>query len=87
LLGPDSMEYAVNFKMEVLFMSKQFITADELREMLGISRGKAYDIIRKCNQELKEQGFITVAGKLPRAYFAKKYYGFDNNLVKEDGNV
>ena len=57
-------------------MSKQFITADELRE-----------IIRKCNQELKEQGFITVAGKLPRAYLAKKYYGFDcSGLLKEGGN-
>lgn len=68
-------------------MSKQFITADELREMLGISRGKAYDIIRKCNQELKDQGFITVAGKLPRAYLAKKYYGFDcSGLLKEGGN-
>ena len=38
-------------------------------------------------QELKEQGFITVAGKLPRAYLAKKYYGFDcSGLLKEGGN-
>lgn len=48
---------------------------------MGISRGKAYEIIRSCNQELKAQGFITIAGKLPIAYMEKKYYGFDINAV------
>ena len=52
-------------------MNKQYITAQELQEIMGISRGKAYDIIRGCNKELKEQGFITIAGKLPVAYLEK----------------
>ena len=49
-------------------MQKQYITAEELQTIMGISRGKAYEIIRSCNQELKAQGFITIAGKLPIAY-------------------
>ena len=43
-------------------MQKQYITAEELQTIMGISRGKAYEIIRSCNQELKAQGFITIAG-------------------------
>ena len=38
-------------------MQKQYITAEELQTIMGISRGKAYEIIRSCNQELKAQGF------------------------------
>ena len=55
---------------------------------MGISRGKAYDIIRSCNKELKEQGFITIAGKLPAAYLEKKCYGFDVGAAKQgNGDV
>lgn len=64
-------------------MNKQYITAQELQTIMGISRGKAYDIIRGCNKELKEQGFITVAGKLPIAYLEKKYYGFNAGAIME----
>ncbi len=62
-------------------MNKQCITADELQTVMGISRGKAYEIIRSCNQELKAQDFITIAGKLPLAYIEKKYYGFDSSVL------
>lgn len=62
-------------------MNKQYITADELQTVMGISRGKAYEIIRSCNQELKAQGFITIAGKLPLAYIEKKYYDFDSSVL------
>ena len=69
-------------------MNKQYITAQELQEIMGISRGKAYEIIRGCNKELKEQGFITIAGKLPAAYLEKKCYGFDVGAAKQgDGDV
>ena len=72
---------AYKIEKEVLNMQKQYITAEELQTIMGISRGKAYEIIRSCNQELKAQGFITIAGKLPIAYMEKKYYGFDINAV------
>ena len=53
-----------------------YITASELAEMLGVSVGHAYKIIRKLNQELEKNGFLVIAGKVPRRYFEKRWYGF-----------
>ena len=54
----------------------QFITASEVAEIMGISRSKAYQIVREMNRELKAQGYLTVAGKCPAQYFKQKFYGF-----------
>ena len=43
---------------------------------MGISRSKAYQIVREMNRELKSQGYLTVAGKCPAQYFKQKFYGF-----------
>lgn len=56
--------------------NKIYITANELAEMLGVSVGHSYKIIRKLNQELEQQGFLVIAGKVPRRYFEKRWYGF-----------
>ena len=57
-------------------MRAQFITAAEVAEIMGISRSKAYQIVREMNRELKSQGYLTVAGKCPAQYFKQKFYGF-----------
>ena len=56
-------------------MNSRFYTAKEVAEMLGVSSAKAYQIIKKLNTELSEKGYITIAGKIPRAYFNEKCYG------------
>ena len=56
--------------------NKIYITASELAEMLGVSVGHAYKIIRKLNHELEKNGFLVIAGKVPRRYFEKRWYGF-----------
>lgn len=56
--------------------NKIYITTSELAEMLGVSVGHAYKIIRKLNQELAEQGFLVIAGKVPRRYLEKRWYGY-----------
>lgn len=56
---------------------KQYLTAKEVAETIGASQGKAYGIIRELNEELKAAGYITIAGKVPVAFFRKKYYGFE----------
>ena len=53
----------------------QFITAEEVAVTMGVSRSKAYQIVRTLNQELKAMGFITIAGKCPVQYFEKRCYG------------
>ena len=56
-------------------MRAQFITAAEVEKALGVSRSKAYQIIRTLNRELKAMGYITIAGKCPIQYFQRKFYG------------
>jgi hypothetical protein len=35
----------------------------------------AYKIIRQLNDELAKQGYITIAGKVSKAFFEQKVYG------------
>ena len=58
-------------------MKKQSLTAKDVSEIIGISDAKAYGLIREMNAELKEQGYLTVAGKVPIAFFKKKCYGYE----------
>lgn len=58
-------------------MQTQYITAMEVAEVLGISICNAYKIIRQLNDELKKEGYITVAGKCSLQYFNEKVYGFE----------
>ncbi len=45
---------------------------EDVKEVLEVSDGKAYQIIRMLNQELKEQGYMVVQGKINTKYFLKK---------------
>ncbi len=55
-------------------MAKQFITAAEIAEALGVSLTKSYSIIRELNGELQSRDYITVRGKTSRAFFNEKLY-------------
>ena len=65
-------------------MRAQFITAGEVAETLGVSRSKAYQIVRGMNRELKAQGYLTIAGKCPSEYFKQKFYGFQTTDEKRE---
>lgn len=54
---------------------KMYITADEVAELLGVSRGYAYKLIRGLNKELSAKGFRVISGKVPTKYFQEKFYG------------
>lgn len=54
---------------------KLFITAAEAAKILGISKSKSYQIVRSLNEQLRKQGYITVAGRVSAKYFAEKTYG------------
>ena len=55
-----------------------YYTANDIQEILDISRAKAYRIIKELNQELRSKGYIVMAGKIPKKYFAEKYYGLED---------
>lgn len=59
-------------------ISPMYYTVGDVQEMLGISKGMAYKILRKLNEELATKNYIVVPGKVPKAYFAEHYYGMSN---------
>ena len=59
-------------------MENKFIRADDVAQELSVSKPYAYKLIRKLNEELKEQGFITIAGRVNRQYFYERLYGAGN---------
>ena len=52
--------------------SNTFMRVDEVAEMLGISKSYAYKIVQKLNVELKDKGFLTIAGRVNKQYFMEK---------------
>lgn len=58
-----------------------YIRADEIVEVMGISQAKAYKLIRQLNEELRKAGYITVSGRVSRRYFEERIYGFDRKEV------
>lgn len=59
-------------------MENKFIRADDVAQELSVSKPYAYKLIRKLNEELKAQGFITIAGRINRQYFYERLYGAGN---------
>ena len=58
-----------------MYKTDSFISADEIKEIVGISKSKAYSLIQELNSELKEKGYLTVTGRVSRKYFEERFYG------------
>lgn len=61
-----------------------FIKADEVAELLGVSRAEAYRIIKRLNDQLSSRGFIVVNGRVNRKYLEEQIYGFCNDHQQGD---
>jgi len=60
-------------------MTDYMVGAEEVAKELGVSKGYAYKLIKKMNEELSAQGYIVISGRLPRTYVETKFYGFGND--------
>lgn len=60
-----------------------FITVPEIQEVLSVSESKAYRIVRKLNEELKQKGYMVIPSRVSRHYFIERFYGMN---VEEGGN-
>ena len=60
--------------------NRYMMYAEDISEELGISKGYAYKIIKELNQELKEAGFIVISGRVPRAFWETKFYGYNKQV-------
>ncbi len=56
-------------------MENKFIRVEEVAQELSVSKPYAYKLIHQLNVELKEKGFITIAGRVNRQYFYERLYG------------
>lgn len=53
---------------------RKYLTADDVAEIMEISKSGAYKLIHKLNQELKDAGYITIPGRISREYFESKLF-------------
>ena len=55
-------------------MNNTFLKVEEVAEMLDVSKSYAYKVVRQLNDELKEKGFLTISGRVNKAYFMERVY-------------
>lgn len=61
-----------------------FLRVEEVADILDISKSHVYKIVRKLNDELKEKGFLTIAGRVNKQYFLEKTcYGAVENKERK----
>jgi hypothetical protein len=54
------------------YLINSFMRVDDVATELGISKSYAYKIVRNLNADLKDMGYLTVAGRVSRKYFEEK---------------
>lgn len=52
-----------------------FITAEEIAKELGMSKAYAYKLMQIFNKELQGKGYMTIRGRISKAYFEERFYG------------
>ncbi|MDQ0149367.1 transcriptional regulator [Eubacterium multiforme] len=55
-------------------MESRYYFVKDVMKMLEVKETKAYAIIRELNEEPNKNGYITVAGRVSKRYFDKRYY-------------
>ena len=55
-------------------LEPKFVTAEDVAQIMDVSKSTGYRIIRQLNEELKKQGKIVVSGKVSKRYFEEKIY-------------
>lgn len=63
------------------------IGADEIAKTLDVSKAFAYKVVRSLNNELKQKGYIVIAGKVSRKFFEERFYGCSGNNEAEGEKV
>lgn len=53
------------------------MSAEDMAKNLNCSKSHAYKLAKSMNKELESQGYITMAGRIPGAYLAKKIFGYE----------
>ena len=57
----------------------RMMCVEDVAKELGCSKSYAYKIVKMLNKELAAQGYITMAGRVPKTFWKKKMYGYEKN--------
>lgn len=55
-------------------VSANFYRVSDVMRLTGTGKSKAYQIIRQLNGELEKAGYLTIPGKVSRAYFNERLF-------------
>ncbi len=53
-------------------LKPSFLNADDVSQIMSISKSKAYKIIKDINEDLRKKGYIVIAGKVSERYFLER---------------
>lgn len=51
---------------------EKILTAEQVATLCKVKVGKAYQIIRELNEELKKDGYLTIRGRINKDYLLKR---------------
>lgn len=56
---------------------RYMMSVEDVAKELDCSKSHAYKLVKLMNKELAAERYITIAGRIPKAYWAKKMYGYE----------
>ncbi len=59
-------------KTQTPTVQNKMITVEEVMDILQVSKSAAYHVMQRINKELKEKGYITHSGRVPRTYLMER---------------
>lgn len=59
-------------KTQTPTVQNKMITVEEVMDILQVSRSAAYHVMQRINKELKEKGYITHSGRVPKTYLMER---------------
>lgn len=68
-------------------MTSRYLGAVEVAELTGMSKSYSFKLIQRLNSELRDQGIITIPGKVETAYFNRRMYSASRPDVGGDSHV
>lgn len=57
-----------------MYKASEYYYADDVMKIVGCKRTKAYSIIKALNKELKDEGYFTYDGRVPKRRFKERFY-------------
>jgi hypothetical protein len=67
--------FEIRKEVEKMANYQYMMGAQDIAAELNCSKSHAYKLLREMNKELSAQGYITMSGRIPKAYWATITFG------------